>query len=602
MPQIPNEIIEQVAAANDIVEVIGSYFPLKRAGGAFKALCPFHNERSPSFTVTPQRQMFKCFGCGAGGSVFRFVMDYEHLSFVEAVRKLAEKAGIRIPEAEMSSEDFARSDLRRRLLALHGEAADFFHTCLMRTKAGEGAREYLKKRGLGGEVARGWKIGFSPDSYESLLHHARGAGFADAELRESGLFAQKEESGRLYDRFRGRVMFPICNDTGEVIAFSGRVLSAEQSPAKYVNSPETMLFTKGAVLFGLHKSKRALVDKKQAVVCEGQIDLITLYEHGVKNVIAPQGTAFTERQARILKRYVEEVVLCFDADAAGDKAAERSLPHLLGESLLVRVLEMPPGEDPDTLVRGQGAEAFAERVTGARDFFEFQIERHARRPEFATPRGKIAAARKLAEFISLIPEEVTRETVLNNASMRLEITPTQLRTLLKKPQEARYQDEDAALDTPLAEPIAMDTTQHWLVQLALRHSVSRAWLQAQSWERVLEDGTAGSALLGRILAAAIRPDDPASLSVWMSTLTMQEEQAIASLPDSIPADAKLVTEDCWHELERRHLLRHRDLLTSRARAPGLSLEDMAKINTQLLEVRQRITSLPPPRAPKMAAE
>ncbi len=602
MPQIPNEIIEQVAAANDIVEVIGSYFPLKRAGGAFKALCPFHNERSPSFTVTPQRQMFKCFGCGAGGSVFRFVMDYEHLSFVEAVRKLAEKAGIRIPEAELSSEDFARSDLRRRLLALHAEAADFFHACLMRAKAGEGAREYLKKRGLGGEVAKGWKIGFSPDSYDALLNHARGAGFSEQEMAESGLFARKDDGGRLYDRFRGRLMFPICNDTGEVIAFSGRVLNAEQSPAKYVNSPETMLFTKGAVLFGLHKSKRALVDKKQAVVCEGQIDLITLFEHGVKNVIAPQGTAFTERQARILKRYVEEVVLCFDADAAGDKAAERSLPYLLGESLLVRVLEMPQGEDPDSLVRGQGAEAFAERVVGARDFFEFQIERQARQPEFATPRGKIAAARKLAEFISLIPEEVTRETVLNNASMRLEITPAQLRSLLKKPREARRHDEDAALDAQPAEAIAMDTTQHWLVLLALRHAVSRAWLKAQAWERVLDDGTAGSAMLGRILAAEIRPDDPASLCAWLSTLSTHEEQAIASLPDSVPAEAKLVTEDCWHELERRHLLRHRDALTSRARAPGLSLEDMAKMNAQLIEMRQRLASLPPPRAPKYTQE
>ena len=598
---IPNEIIEQVAAANDIVEVIGSYFPLKRMGSMFKALCPFHQERSPSFSVNPQRQIFKCFGCGAGGSVFRFVMDYEHIEFPAAVRKLAEKAGIQIPESQMSQGDYERLDLRRRLLGLHAEAADFFHTQLMRGKSAHGAREYLKKRGLSADVAKSWKIGFAPDSWDGLLQHAEAAGYSRDELTQSGLFSVGEDNGRIFDRFRGRVMFPICNDTGEVIAFSGRVLFAEQSPAKYVNSPETPLFTKGAVLFGLHKAKRALIEKKQAIVCEGQIDLITAFENGVQNVIAPQGTAFTDRQARILKRYVDEVVLCFDSDAAGEKAAERSLPQLLNESLLIRIAEMPPGEDPDSLIQKQGGEAFAAQIAKSRDFFDFQIERQARKPEFATPRGKVTAARKLAEFITLIPDAVTREAVVNNAATRLEIGTPELRAMLGKKPVFSHPDEDATLDARLSEPILLDEARQWLLLLALHHPVSRMWLQAQGWERVLDDGTPGSALLAKVLAADFRADDMASVNSFTATLTAGEEAALAPiLSRPLPEEAKVIAEDCWHELERRDITKRRQAIEARIRTPGLSVDEQTRLHLQIIEIHQEAARLPASRPPKLA--
>src|SRR5260221_2442664 len=350
----------------------------------YKALCPFHQERTPSFTVNPQRQIFKCFGCGAGGSVIRFVMNYENLDFVAAAKKLAERANIKIEQSELSAEDAARYSMRRRLLALHAEAADFFHSQLMKKPSALIAPDYLESRGITREVAKSWKLGYAPDEWDAMREFGQTRGFSEEELIASGLVKVREDEEQspnsdprspisYYDRFRGRVMFPICNDTGEVIAFSGRVLEADAKAAKYVNSPETMLFVKGAVLFGLHKSKRPLIDAKSAIVCEGQLDLITAFDHGVQNVIAPQGTAFTERQARILKRYVEEVVLCFDADVAGEKAAERSLASLLAENLLVRVAEMPPGEDPDSMIRGKGAEAFRERITAAEGFFDFSI-------------------------------------------------------------------------------------------------------------------------------------------------------------------------------------------------------------------------------------
>jgi DNA primase len=599
MPRVPQEIIEQVAAANDIVEVIGSYFPLKRMGGTFKALCPFHQERTPSFNVNPQRQIFKCFGCGAGGSVFRFVMDYEHIDFLAAVRKLADKAGVKIPEAEMTQEDYERADLRRRLLSMHADAAEFFHTQLMRGNSGDVAREYMKRRGLGAEVAKAWKIGFAPDSWDTLLGEMRRQGYKDAELAASGLFSQGEEGGRLYDRFRGRVMFPICNDTGEVIAFSGRVLDAEQSPAKYVNSPETILFTKGAVLFGLHKSKRALIDRKQAVVCEGQVDLITAFEAGVQNVIAPQGTAFTERQARILKRYVEEVVLCFDSDAAGEKAAQRSLPHLLGESLLVRVVAMPPGEDPDSLIRKEGAEAFQVRVAQAEDFFDYQIRRQTKRPDFGTPRGKIAAAQELAGLIALIPDGVARDAVQNNASMRLEVSPQDFRTLVKRVPRTSQNGDAEAKEPPKAPTVALDPTKELLALLALRDQASRAWLQARQWNRVLEDGLPDSVLLAKIFDAEFRVDEPASVNSWIATLGSGEEAALSGLLErKVPPEARVVAEDCWHELERRTLLRRRQAVEARLRAPGLALEETVKIHEQALELHRQITALPPPRAPR----
>ena len=484
MSLIPPETIEQITAANDIVEVIGGYFPLKRSGPVYKALCPFHQERTPSFTVNPQRQIFKCFGCGAGGSVIRFVMNYENLDFVAAAKKLAERANIKIEQGEMSPEDAARYSMRRRLLALHAEAAEFFHWHLMKKPSAQVARDYLKSRGVGGEIAKSWKLGYAPDEWDAMRDFGQTNGFSEEELVASGLVKPRDEEqpgGEFYDRFRARVMFPICNDTGEVIAFSGRVLEAEAKAAKYVNSPETMLFTKGAVLFGLNKSKRALINAKSAIVCEGQLDLITAFEHGVENVIAPQGTAFTEKQARILKRFVDEVVLCFDADAAGQKAAERSLVHLLAENLLVRVAEMPPGEDPDSMIRGQGADAFLERITAAKDFFDFQIDRlAARQTDFTTPRGKSQTARKLAESVSLVRDDVMRGAIVQRVAQRLEISPAG-----RLSRFAKFDEGGRSSREPRGRANKSDRAEHRRVHArlyALRDERPRNWILSRRME------------------------------------------------------------------------------------------------------------------------
>ena len=380
---LAQETVEQVAAASDIVAVISSYFPLKRAGTEFRALCPFHQERTPSFFVNPSKQSYYCHGCGAGGAVFQFLMQYENIDFPEAVRRLASRAGIAIIVEELSQEEEAKQSLRKRLLRLHFEASAWYHSNLLRTKAAAHARSYLQSRGINIETAKRWQIGYAPKTWDSLVHWATDSGFTREELMASGLAKPREEGNprsRIYDRFRDRLMFPIHNDFGEVVAFSGRILDPNASGGKYVNSPETPLFSKGNLLFGLHQSKRFIANARQAVVLEGQLDLITTFEAGIQNVVAPQGTALTARQAALLHRFADEVVLFFDADAAGQKAAERALEVLFAAGLQVKMGEMPPGEDPDSLIRKSGSDAFRARVDSAEDFFRFpsqsQIERH----------------------------------------------------------------------------------------------------------------------------------------------------------------------------------------------------------------------------------
>ncbi|MGB8167116.1 MAG: DNA primase [Chthoniobacteraceae bacterium] len=600
MPLIPPETIEQIAASNDIVEVISSYIPLKRAGVMWKALCPFHQERSPSFSVNPQRQIFKCFGCGAGGSVIRFVMTYENLDFISAAKKLADRAGIKIVEAEMSAEDTARYGMRRRLLALHAEAAEFFHAQLLKKPSAKIARDYLKGRGIGTEVAKSWKIGYAPDSFEAFTDFAHNEGFTAQELIESGLVKLRDEErrdGDFYDRFRNRVMFPICNDTGEVIAFSGRVLEADAKAAKYVNSPETMLFSKGAVLFGLHKSKRALIDKGSAIVCEGQLDLITAFEAGVQNVVAPQGTAFTPKQAHKLKQYVEEVVLCFDADSAGDKAAERSLPHLLQENLVVRVAEMLPGEDPDSMIRTKGPQEFTGRIATAKDFFDFQIDRLSSRPDFATPRGKMQAARKMAEWMSLITDAMLREAVMHKVAQRIEISTQELVKLLKAPKASAAMNEDE--DEPPQEPIKLSPVLRLLALVALHDGPARSWLLAESWQRVVATDPE-SGLLVKILGASLVPGDSGSTNAFLTTLDAAEEAYVSGLlEEKPPTNAMTIAHDCWRDLERREIQRRLDALQARLRAADVSIEEVARLQKEILDQQKRRSDIARPLSPPL---
>ena len=587
---IPSQTIEQVAAANDIVEVIGSYFPLKRAGANFKALCPFHQEKTPSFHVSPQRQTFHCFGCGVGGSVFRFVMDYEHIDFPSAVRKLATRVGIPVVEERASGTDDQdrQHEARRTLLQLHAEAAEWFHANLIKRDIGAAAREYLKKRDIDSAKAKNWQIGYAPAGWEDCLQWALGRGYDRRQILLSGLARARDENrpgAELYDRFRDRIMFPICNDVGEVIAFSGRILQSDAEAAKYLNSPETPLFRKGNVLFGLHKSKRALIETSCAIVCEGQLDLITLFEAGITNVVAPQGTAFTENQARVLKRFVSEVVLCFDADAAGRKAAERSIEALFQNDLIVRVVEMPPGEDPDSLVRTKGKEDFESRVVAARDFFDFWIEREAAAADLNSLSAKMELARSLAQTVGHVHDSLLRGEIVRKVTARLGVSTNEFENLLPR-QDRRSMSPD--LKRPV-EPL--DLPRHdvaMLCMFALRDEAARSLLLSENWHEVLAQ-TPNSGLLSRILEADIRPGDPASLSSFMATLPPAEESLIASwLVQKLPQNAGVVAQDWWRGLRQAGLRRQLEVAESRMKLPQLSTGEVVSLQKQILDLREQL--------------
>jgi len=588
--KIPSENIEQIAAANDIVEVIGSYFPLKRAGANFKALCPFHQEKTPSFHVSPQRQTFHCFGCGVGGGVFRFVMEYEHVDFPSAVRKLAARVGIPVIE-ERAAGDEGRHEARRILLKLHAEAAEWFHENLLKKEFAEPAREYLKQRGIDRRVAKNWQLGFAPEAWDAFLKWASARGYSRSQLLQSGLVKLRDENrpeSEIYDRFRGRIMFPICNDLGEAIAFSGRLLQSDAEAAKYLNSPETPLFRKGNVLFGLHKTKRGLIEANCAIVCEGQLDLISLFEAGITNVVAPQGTAFTQDQARILRRFVNEVVLCFDADEAGQKAAERSLDALLQNDLIVRVIEMPAGQDPDSLIRRDGKEEFEKRVAGARDFFDHWIDREVAIVDLNSLGAKMQLARKLADTVSHVHDPLMRGEVVSKVSARLGVAASNFETLLPKQSRDRMAEPQRLPSQTASAPrhdIAI------LCLLALRDEAARNFLLEQNWREVLAQ-TPGAELLVRILESELRANEPASLNAFMATLSAEEEGLISSwLLQKMPANAIAVVEGWWKGLQQAALRRQLEVAESRMKLPQLSTGEIVNLQKQILDLRQQLHEL-----------
>src|SRR5262245_14314301 len=549
--------------------------------------------------VSPSRQTFHCFGCGAGGSVFRFVMDYEHVDFPSAVRKLAARAGITIVETRGAADEDRQYETRRKQLKLHADAAEWFHENLIKREIGERARKYLRQRGITGEIAKRWQLGYAPDEWDAFGSWARAQGYDTRELIASGLVKTRDENGSAqnqtsnlkpqssYDRFRGRIMFPICNDVGEVIAFSGRLLEDAEGAAKYLNSPETPLFRKGNVLFGLHKSKRALIEANCAIVCEGQLDLISLFEAGITNVVAPQGTAFTENQARILKRFADEVVLCFDSDAAGAKAAERSLDALLENDFIVRVVELPQGEDPDSLVRRDGKEQFEGRVATARDFFDYWIQREIASIDLTSMGAKIQAARNLATTVSRLHDPLLRGEVVNKASARLGVAPADFESLLAKHSRA----SGGPVNSSTTETRAAAGPPHGIAMLclmALRDADGRNLLHAQRWREILEQ-VPDTDILIRILESELDPDDTASLNAFMATLSPEEERLISSwLMQKMPATTETMVEKWWLGICRSAVHRRLETAKSQLKIPGLSAGEELNLQKQILDLQEQL--------------
>lgn len=425
---ISDQMLDRVRSANEIVEVIGSYFPLKRAGANFRALCPFHKEKTPSFNVHPQKQVWRCFGCGAGGDVFTFVMRYENLDFVGAVQRLADRAGIQL-ETELSRGGPTRSQ-KDSLFKLHDEAATFFHQTLLQDPSAQIARDYLAKRKISIETAKKWRIGYAPDRWDGLLQWARGRNLPESLLESAGLVVRGNKG--VYDRFRGRLVISICDEQGRVCAFSARILTDAKDQPKYVNSPETPIFQKGKMLFALDKARRHILDENQVVLCEGQLDAITCHEGGVDNVVAPQGTAFTEHHARILKRHADEAVLMFDSDNAGQNAAMKNAEPLWETGFTIRVVVLPPGHDPDSFVKTEGAEKLRELIRSAPRFFDFLLNHLSRQHDPKTERGKLQIAHLMAQWLCKVRDPLLQGTHTQETARRLDVREDIIRQVMKQ--------------------------------------------------------------------------------------------------------------------------------------------------------------------------
>jgi DNA primase len=449
---IPPATLERIRAASDIVDVVGSYLPLKRAGANFVALCPFHKEKTPSFNVNPHRQIFHCFGCHKGGDVFTFVKEYENIGFMDAVRRLAERAKIPLEFDQNPGEQQSRH-LKDRLLEIHEQIAQRWQNCLLNEAAGQMARDYLAKRGVSAEAVKLFRIGAAPEAWDDTVNWAKNKDHELTLVEKAGLIIRKEGTDRFYDRFRGRLMFPICDEQGRVIGFSGRVLSGDEKTAKYVNSPETPIFTKSKVFFGLDKSKRAILDAGFAVVCEGQLDLIACFMGGVQNVVAPQGTAFTDQHARILKRYVDEVVLCFDSDEAGQSAAVRSLDHLLASGLAIRVAVVPAPHDPDSFIKANGGGAFRRLVEDAEGFFDYYLNRLCKLDDANSDKGRNAILRGMAEAVHKTGNVVLVDKYAQKTALRLGVSPEAVRAEFTKfkVQNSGFKVQDSESGEPPVE-------------------------------------------------------------------------------------------------------------------------------------------------------
>ena len=406
---VPSEFIDELVARSDIVDVVSDYVRLTQKGGSYWGLCPFHGEKTASFHVIPDRQLFHCFGCGKGGGVISFVMEMENLPYIDALRVLAKRANLDFPEGD-ADEDARRR--RGRLLALNREAARFFHVCLW-SPGGESGLDYLKRRGLSKGIMTRFGLGYAPDSWDSLIHAMIEKGFSKSDLLETGL-AVSNKKGGIYDRFRDRVMFPIIDLRGDVIGFGGRVLG--DATPKYLNSPDTPVFNKSRNLFALNLAKNTKLGR--IVLTEGYMDTISLYQAGFDCAVASLGTSLTADHAKLLSRFTKEVVICYDSDQAGVQAAERAIPLLEKTGLKVRVLRVTGAKDPDEYIKTYGPEAFGHLLDRSENYMEYSLDQLAGKYDLNDPVQKAEYARAAAELLSRLDSPVEQEVFAGQVSQR----------------------------------------------------------------------------------------------------------------------------------------------------------------------------------------
>ena len=453
--RIPENKIEEIRSAANIVDIISEYVPLRKRGRNFLGLCPFHSEKTPSFTVNEEKQIYHCFGCHAGGNVYKFLMEYEKISFVEAVQDLAKSTGITLEIDENISEE--KQSEQEILYDINTLAARYFSDNLLNSTEGEIGREYFNKRKIKSQTLRAFGLGYALNGWENFIEFAKEKKIDFDKAVQLGLTGRNKD-GRLFDKFSNRIIFPIFSPNGRVVAFAGRILENREGTAKYLNSPESLIYTKGKILYGLSFAKDEIRRQDKAILVEGYIDLISLYQNGIKNVVAVSGTALTEDQVLLLSRYTKNIVLLFDADTAGIKASMRSIELLLKRDMEIKIVSLPSGEDPDSFVNNYGKEKFEELIRYAQNFMEYQSAYYESLGMFEDPAKTSEAIRDLVKPAALINDELKRALLIKSISKKFNLREKLLEKELDNALQQTKKQEKLETDRKLKDSAKIDST------------------------------------------------------------------------------------------------------------------------------------------------
>ena len=546
MGRIADEKIQEIRDRVDIVEVVSGYLPLKRSGVNYQGLCPFHQEKTPSFNVNASRQIFHCFGCGVGGNVFSFLMRMDGLSFPDAVRRIGEKVGIEVEEEEASPAEIRRREARERLARINEVAGSFYHQLLLDEDAGAPGRRYLRQRGYDGETVRAFQLGFAPGGWDTLAKYLMEKNFSAEDIRNTGLVRPGKQERGDYDLFRNRLLFPIHDLQGRMVAFGGRIL--DDSLPKYINSPETDVYHKGQVLYGLYQARDAIRHSGTVLVVEGYFDVLALHRAGFTNAVATCGTALTADHARLLKRYADKILLLFDEDAAGRQATFRAMDALLPSGIAVSVVAMPAGEDPDSLLKARGEEGLSSCLDVARPVLEVFIDDQLRINDDSVE-GRARAANQVLERIRRLPEELERSLYLQRLAKRIGLNVVDLQSKLRNslpaaPPVRRPERQLAAVYKPVT---ATGQVQKYLLRLMLVDERLRKRVREEGTaelfpddqyrglaEHLLASEDAEGQLPANLMGAEL---DEANQSL-LASLVIQEDQGWADNPEKIFEDCR----------------------------------------------------------------
>ena len=612
MARITQECVARIKDSADIVELLGKYLQLRRAGNSWKACCPFHSEKTPSFHVNPARQTFHCFGCGVGGDALKFIMMFENLDYPTALRRLADMNGIPVIEEEENPEMARQRRMRARVVEANTLATEYYHRKLCRDAGAAHVREYLKQRGFGIEIARAWQLGWAPPDFRELEQLARSRSMDDRLLAEAYLLGRGQRG--LYPVFRDRLMFPIHNVRGEVVGFSGRIIRADQDPRKYVNTADTAAFHKGELLFGLYKATGPIGKAGMCVVvCEGQLDVIACHEKAdIRNAVAGLGTAFTDEHAKILRKYAKKAILCYDGDNAGIKASEKTFRKLAAAGLEVYHASLPAGEDPDSLIGSKGPEALREAIDSARPYLEVRAGQ-----ELALIQGdanaRAALIPRMADLAAEITDRNRRDVAIADLATRLNTGLEGLRESVEgiirsrkespqaAPSEPQWEMDEGESFSPATAPEAPRRVIPITLHHAIRDTIFLAAVNKEAQVLLLERieelqepirWLSGGVVLQRFMEFLPTPGQQDSWHAFLAQLPAEQSAALSSM-DTTPVEiadiASTVETTCSHAALAA-LKAHVDQLRSQINKPGISWQEAAPLMEEMNELQKLINA------------